>query len=83
VAALTGNYRAEHLFALRQNFAAYQFLLKQIAECDNEIEAVLTTLGRLATTPVSTSSHTSQAVAKHSPSFDIRDPLHRLTGAPI
>src|SRR5215472_3108545 len=30
---LTGNYRAEHLFALRQNFAAYDFLLKQIAEC--------------------------------------------------
>jgi hypothetical protein len=24
VAALTGNYRAEHLFALRQNYAAYQ-----------------------------------------------------------
>ena len=32
VAALTGNYRTEHLFALRQNFAAYEFLLKQIAE---------------------------------------------------
>jgi hypothetical protein len=41
VAALTGNYRAEHLFALRQNFAAYEFLLKQIAECDGEIEALL------------------------------------------
>jgi hypothetical protein len=24
VAALTGNYRAEHLFALRKNFAAYE-----------------------------------------------------------
>jgi len=38
VAALTGNYRAEHLFALRQNFAAYQFHLQQIAECDAEVE---------------------------------------------
>jgi hypothetical protein len=44
VAALTGNYRAEHLFALRQNFAAYEFLLKQIAKCDGEIEAQLTSL---------------------------------------
>ena len=26
MAALTGNYRAEHLFALKQNFAAYEFL---------------------------------------------------------
>jgi hypothetical protein len=32
------------LFALRQNFAAYEFLLKQIAECDGEIKALLTTL---------------------------------------
>jgi transposase len=44
VAALTGNYRTEHLFALRQNFAAYEFLLKQIAECDGQIDALLTTL---------------------------------------
>jgi len=41
VAALTGNDRAEHLFALKQNFAAYEFLLQQIAECDGEIEALL------------------------------------------
>ena len=41
VAALTGNYREEHVFALKQNFAAYEFLLQQIAECDGEIEALL------------------------------------------
>jgi transposase len=44
VAALTGNYRTEHLFALKQNFTAYEFLLQQISECDTEIEALLTTL---------------------------------------
>jgi hypothetical protein len=43
-AALTGNYRPEHLFALRQNFEAHQFLLKQSAECDAAIEALLETL---------------------------------------
>ncbi len=32
VAALTSNYRAEHLFSLRQNFAAYEFHLGQIAD---------------------------------------------------
>ena len=41
---MAGNYRAEHVFALKQNFAAYEFLLKQIAECDGEIERLLTTL---------------------------------------
>jgi transposase len=49
VAALTGNYRIEHLFALKQNFAAYEFLLQQIGECDTESEALLTTAGRPAT----------------------------------
>ena len=44
VAALTGNYRAEHLFSLRQNFAAYEFHLGQIAECDAAVEALLQTL---------------------------------------
>ena len=43
IAALTGNYRAEHLLVLKQNFAAYEFLL-QIAECDDQIERLLTLL---------------------------------------
>ena len=34
IAALTGNYRAEHLFALKQNFNAFEFNCQQIAECN-------------------------------------------------
>ena len=56
MAALTGNYRAEHPFALKQNFAAYEFLLKQIAECDGEIKALLTTLAGPATTALNTAA---------------------------
>jgi transposase len=37
VAALTGNYRAEHLFALRQNFEGFEFHLRQIADCDKPL----------------------------------------------
>jgi hypothetical protein len=37
--ALTGSYRDEHLFALRQAFQAWQFYQKQIADCDCQIEA--------------------------------------------
>lgn len=44
IAALTGNYRAEHLFSLRQNLTAYEFHLRQIAECDAAIKALLQTL---------------------------------------
>jgi transposase len=81
VAALTGNYRAEHLFALRQNFAAYEFLLKQIAECDGEIEALLTTLAEQQPPPATPlPAARRRQVRKHQPQFDIRGPLHRLTG---
>jgi transposase len=81
VAALTGNYRAEHLFALKQNFAAYEFLLRQIAECDSEIEAVLTTLAAQQPPPAATlPAPRHRAISKHQPQFDLRSPLHRLTG---
>jgi transposase len=43
-AALTGHYRPEHLFALRQNFAAFEFHQRQIAQCDQAIEAQLASL---------------------------------------
>jgi len=81
VAALTGNYRAEHLFALKQNFAAYEFLLQQIAECDSEIEALLTALADQQPPPAAPLPEArSTQISKHAPGFDIRNPLHRLTG---
>ena len=36
--ALTGDYRTEHLFCLRQSHAGYLFLTQQIAELEAEIE---------------------------------------------
>jgi len=40
-ASLTGNYRPEHLFSLRQNYEAYEFHKRQIEACDAAIEAHL------------------------------------------
>jgi hypothetical protein len=73
VAALTGNYRAEHLFAPRQNFAAYEFLLKQIAECDTEIEGILTTLAARQHPPFSATAG-SPSLAGFQASAPIRYP---------
>jgi transposase len=38
VAALTGDWREEHLFALRQEWTLYHQLQEHIAECDSQIE---------------------------------------------
>jgi len=39
--ALTGDYRSEHIFCLRQAHAGYLFIVQQLAELDAEIEARL------------------------------------------
>jgi transposase len=36
--ALTGTWREEHLFVLKQSLAMYDFYTEQLAECDQEIE---------------------------------------------
>ncbi len=38
--ALTGTWREEHLFVLKQSLAMYDFYTAQIAECDAEIERI-------------------------------------------
>ena len=39
--SLRGTWKAEHLFALRQALAGWEFYQSQIGECDHAIEAVL------------------------------------------
>ncbi len=36
--ALTGTWREEHLFVLKQSLAMYDFYTEQLAECDRQIE---------------------------------------------
>ena len=82
IAALTGNYRAEHLFTLKQNFDAYEFDRKQIAECDIAIQKLIDTLAAEQpppTTELPSARHPARP-KRHDPAFDIRTPLHRLTG---
>lgn len=39
--SLVGNWRAEHLFELRQAYESYLFFKNKISECDTQIEGVL------------------------------------------
>ena len=51
-AALTGNYRPEHVFALRQAVELYDVHQAKIADCDVEVEAVLRRMNDARPTPV-------------------------------
>jgi transposase len=41
IKSLEGDYRSEHLFALKQSFDSYNFGKSQILECDIEVEKML------------------------------------------
>jgi len=82
IAALTGHYRIEHLFTLKQNFDAYEFDCQQIAECDSAIQKLVETLASQQPPPATELPGARHRLKpkRHDPSFDIRTPLHRLTG---
>jgi transposase len=82
--ALTGNYRAEHLFALQQALALYDFYTAQLAACDAEIERQFANLKPvsedLPPLPPSTKRDTH---SKNAPRYDARSYLYRLTGVDL
>jgi transposase len=82
-AALTGNYRPEHLFALRHAVELYDVHQAKIAECDTEIETVLRTLTADRTTPEATLPAVRHAKARNEPRFDARQALYTLLGADL
>lgn len=50
--ALEGNYRLEHLFALRQAYEAYEFFHTQITNCEQAIEKTLSSLQATSELPL-------------------------------
>src|SRR5947209_4286391 len=82
-AALTGNYRSEHVFALRQALELYDFHQMKIGECDAEIEAVLRTLNDGRDIPEKPLPEARHAKSRNEPRFDVRAGLYTLLGADL
>ena len=82
--ALTGHYQAEHVFALTQALALYDFYTAQLQACDETIEQHYHTCAPAAEDlpplPPSTKTNTH---SKNAPSFDVRAQLYRLTGVDL
>jgi hypothetical protein len=84
-AALTGNYRPEHLFVLRQNLELYDALQRQVEACDVQIEShlkALTTTAAPAKAPLP-SGHSRRRTRSNEPRFDVRTLLHQLSGVDL
>ena len=84
-ASLTGNYRAEHLFVLRQNLELYDTFQRQIQVCDGEIEALLQALAAQQdeSTEPPPSARSKKKPRDNEPRFEIRTLLYRLAGADL
>jgi transposase len=81
--ALTGNYRPEHVFALRQALDLYDFHQAKIGECDVEIETVLRALSEERPAPDGPLPSRRHAKGRNEPRFDARPALHTLLGADL
>ncbi len=83
--ALTGHYRAEHLFVLEQALALYDVYQQKVAACDVQIESVLKELSSIrgrgkpvrADGPGSSRRKSRQS---NGPAFDVGEALHSLLG---
>jgi transposase len=79
-ASLVGNWRDEHLFALRQALAAFDFCVSQLVECDSEIERAMALLHKHAGTPA---AGKRRSRARNAPKFDVREHLFKVCGVDL
>jgi len=78
--SLQGNWRAEHLFALKQALGAFDFVGTQLAECDTEIELQLQ---RLQVHDGDPAKGKKRGRARNAPRFDLRTQLFRMCGVDL
>ena len=85
VAALTGHYRPEHVFVLQQNLELFDRYQGQLAACDTAIEAHLQQLTAAIPGPPAPlpPARRREKLYGNEPRFEIRTPLHHLTGVDL
>ncbi len=79
-ASLLGNWRDEHLFALKQALGAFDFCASQLAECDAEVQRALTLLHAHDGTPA---PGKRRSRSRNAPKFDVREHLFKVCGVDL
>jgi transposase len=81
--ALYGNWRKEHLLALKQAVALYEFYHRQLRECDVEIEACLRGFADKSGGMVLTAKRQVRKRRMNEPTFNARALLFRMAGVDL
>jgi len=79
--SLQGNWREEHLFALKQAMALFDAYGVQLMECDAKLEGMFTALTGDDEREPSTGRRMAQS--RNAPKFDARTYLYRLCGVDL
>jgi transposase len=81
--ALTGHYRREHVFALRQALELYDSYQERIEACDQEIKAVLESLqdDEISLKALPAARHKTRQT--NEPKFEVREVLFRVLGTDL
>jgi transposase len=81
--ALYGNWRKEHLFALKQALQMYEFYQRQLRACDQEIETCLHGFADQSGGAALPPKPRHQKPRRHEPRFGARALLFRMAGVDL
>ena len=79
--SLRGNWRDEHLFALREALELFDAYGAQVQACDREIESLLARLGTRTDPPPA--AKRSKRSGRNAPRIDARTLLFRVCGVDL
>lgn len=83
-AALVGNYRAEHLFSLRQAVELYDIYQEKVGQCDEEIKKLMDSLRhKEAESFPQLAKHRHRTKGHNEPGFDVRSAVYSLVGVDL
>lgn len=85
IASLRGNYRKEHLFALKQSLACFDFMKEQLLECEQEIEKLLQKwqTGEIIQEEAFESQAKKKTVRQNDYAFEVGSYLKEITGVDL
>ena len=81
--ALTGTWREEHLFALKQALELFDIYHEKIRECDEKIEEQMSRFAPKSDPKDLPKKPGGSSRRKNQPHFDVREELYRMTGVDL
>jgi transposase len=83
-AALVGNNREEHIFALTQSLELYDTYQAKMLDCDRKLESLMSALSDKAAKPIGKLSRPRVKTKQvNAPSFDVRAALYGVIGVDL